>query len=257
MPARSSLLASARLFGGGMALATSLVAALAVAAEPTSSGKAEATPPAPEPVTARIGLDLGPSVRIGEAPAFAIRERSGLALGVSAVVAPTSLFDVGLAYERVELGREHGGGTTPGAPAMSATPATPDWVDVARTVDALWASVALRLVRAPEAKLSIVAGASLVWQHADASGALSQGEGTALLPFQCSASDSVNFGFRAGLGAEIPMGSGFVLLADAFVDNVRLSSTPLGGCVPGAGTTALFSGRLGFAYRFDVSRFVR
>lgn len=254
MPARPSPLAPARLFGGSLALAVSLSAAVAVAAEPTAAGKPEAPAPPAEPVTARVGLEIGPSVRLGEAPAFVIRERAGLALAVSAAIAPTPLFDVGLAYERVGLGREHGGGSTANA---SGSLTSPDWVDVSRTLDALWASVALRLVRAPEVKLSLVAGASLLWQHAGASGALSQGEGAALLTFQCSASDSVNLGFRAGLGGEIMLGSGFVLLADAFIDNVRLSSAPLGGCVPGAGTTALFSGRLGFAYRFDVSRFVR
>jgi hypothetical protein len=179
---------------------------------------------------------------VGEAPAFALAERGGLALAVAAFVSRSPHFSLGLSYEHVGLGRERGGD------------ADPDWVDVARALDALWASVEAHLASAPRVRLSLLIGVGLVWQHADVSAVLSQGVGRPLLPIQCSGSDAANFGFRAGLGAEFVIGNGVSFVADALVDNIRLSTDPLDGCVLGAGTTTLLSARAGFAYRFDPIR---
>jgi hypothetical protein len=202
-------------------------------------------PEALEPITVDLGLQLGPAFRLGEGASFPVTERIGPALAIGAFITPSRRFSLGLEYEHVGLGREQGGD------------GEPDLVDVSRDLDALWAGLRLHLVSTPRAWLSALIGTGLVWQHAAASGVLSQGIGRPLLTIQCSGSAAANIAFRAGLGAEVVIGSGFSFLADVLFDNIRLGSGPLDDCVPGAGTMSLFSTRIGVAYQFDVSRFVR
>jgi hypothetical protein len=240
MPERPPSRPTARAAGAFALLVTSLLAPAAGADPPP------APLPAPlDPITVNLGLQLGPSFRLGDGPSFAIAERIGLALAARAFIMPSPRFSLGLAYEHVGLGREKGGD------------GDPDFVDVTRDLDALWAGLRVHLVSAPRARLSVLFGTGLVWQRASASGVLSQGIGRPLLTIQCSGSAAANFALRAGLGAEVVIGRGFSLLSDALLDNVRLSSDGLDDCVPGAGTTSLFSTRIGVAYQFDVSRFVR
>ena len=96
-----------------------------------------------------------------------------------------------------------------------------------------------------------------MWQHVEAN-VIAYG-GTAGIPdvFRCEDTAGAGLGLRAGIGAEVRLGEGFVLSVDAVADELRLSSDPIGTCAPGAGSTAMLGARAGLAYRFDVSRYLR
>lgn len=243
MPERPPSRPSAPAAKLGALLAASVVSLLA------ASAAADPLPTtALEPVTLDLGIRLGPSVRVGDASALTIADRAGLAIGVGVLVTPTPRFSLGLAFEHVGLGREVAGDGRLGQV---------DYVDASRSLNALWADLRLHLFRTPAVRLSVLLGVGANWQSADVSAVISQDVGQPLLTVQCSGSDSMNFSFRAGLGAEFIVGNGFSFLLDAVGDVVRLSTDPLDQCVLGAGTMTLLSARAGLGYKFDVTRFVR
>ena len=239
----------ARLGAASIALAAGLVAA-AAGAQPLPR---PAPPPDPvvvlparaDPVTFDVGVRIGGAGRIGEAPAFSVTSRGAFVLGVGVAVAPSPRFSVGLAYEHSGLGSEQGAGEL-------------GVLYLDRTMDSLWATLRLSLLRVDGFSLGITLGPGLVWQSVDAAGVTYDGTTSFQpTPFRCSATDSAGFGLRAGLGAEVHLSDGFVLSVDAVADELRLGSDSIGTCAPGAGSTALFGARAGLAYRFDVSRYLR
>ena len=239
----------ARLLAGSVAFAVGLGAAVA-GAQPVPRPVAPPDPvvvlPAPaDPVTVDVGVRIGGAGRIGDAPAFSITNRGAFMLGVGVAVAPSPRISIGLAYEHSGLGSEHGAGDL-------------GVVDVDRTTDSLWATLRLSLVRVDGFSLGVTLGPGLVWQSVDATGITYDGATSwQPTPFRCTGTDSVGLGLRAGVGAEVALGSGFVLSVDATADELRLGDDAIGTCAPGAGSTALFGARAGLAYRFDVSRYLR
>lgn len=208
-------------------------------------------PPAPivlprpaEPITLDLGVRLGGAARVGDAPAFSITGRSGVVMGLGVAVAPSPRYAIGLAYEHADLGSEHGEGDL----------AT---VDLTRSLDGLWASIRLNLFQNDRVAIGLLLGPGLVWQHVTADVILYGGTAGRPDVYRCSESGTVGLGLRAGLGAEVQLGGGFVLGVDAVADELRLGSDALGTCAPGAGSTALIGGRANLAYRFDVSRYLR
>jgi hypothetical protein len=164
-------------------------------------------------------------------------------LGASAFLRIEPAFSLGLSFEHTDLGRER-------SPVGEVAA-----LELTRDLNTLWASVQLHLVRGESGELGLVFGPGLAWQSADVSGIAAPTLGGA--PFRCSASDAANLALRAGLGGSLALGGGLYLSAGATFDAVRLSSDLLDGCVQGAGSAALFGLRGGFAYRFDVGRYVR
>jgi len=214
----------------------------------TASAAAEAPAPtratAPQPVLIDVGLHLGGVHRIGDAPAFPITGRAGVSFGVSADVSPSARYSIGLAFEHAGLGSERAEGDFGS-------------VDVARDLNVLWAGLRVYLLHTETVSLGVLIGPGLAWQGVSANGLLTPGIGVLPSAFACAAGDSANLALRAGLGARFALGSGISFLADASVDNVRLTSEVLGDCAPGAGTVTLIGARVGFAYQFDVTSYVR
>jgi hypothetical protein len=182
-------------------------------------------------------------VRAGDGPHFEIVERAGPAYGASAFVTLEPAFSLGLAFEHTDLGRERSAVGEAGA------------IEVVRDLNAVWAAVRLNLVRGDAGELGLLFGPGLAWQSADARGVAAPTRDAT--PFACAAGGSADLALRAGLGGALALGRGLFLTAGATVDNVRLSSDPLGDCVFGAGSATIFGLRGGFAYRFDVGRYVR
>ncbi len=231
-------------------LARSSAAAILLTALPASAQTPPQAPlpvlgePPPDPITLDVGVRLGGAYRFGDGPAFPITGRSGAIVGAGITLAPSSRWAVALAYERSGLGDEH---------------ATGELGDVAvsRTIDAVWASLRLTLFRFDPVAITLTLGPGLAWQHADADVIAFQ-TGTRPDVFRCQESGGPGLGLRAGIGAEVRLGGSVFLSADAVLDNLRLSSDPLGDCaVPGAGSVTLFGGRAAISYRFDVSRYTR
>ena len=221
------------VFFAGAGLATLLVAAPAAAEAPAAA-----------PTLVDLGLHLGGVHRLGDAPALAITERAGVSFGVSAYVAPSARFAVGLAFEHAGLGSERAEGDFGS-------------LDVARDLNVIWAGLRVNLLHSEVVSLGLLLGPGLAWQGVSASGVLTPGIGALPLAYACAARDSANLALRAGLSARFALGSGFSFLADASVDSVRLTSDALDGCAPGAGTVTLLGARVGFGYQLDVTSYVR
>jgi hypothetical protein len=209
------------------------------------SAVAQPAPPAqqPAPIGLELGGHLGAAVRVGDGPHFEIIERAGVSFGAFAFLTPEPAFSLGLAFEHTDLGRERSAAGYFGA------------FEVIRDLNTLWATVRLNLLRGELGALGLSFGPGLAWQSADAAGVT-----TPLLqatPFACSGSDAADLALRAGLGGSLALGGGATLSAGATLDNVRLSSDIMDGCVPGAGSVTLIGIRAALSYRFDVGRYVR
>ncbi len=201
-------------------------------------------PSPPDPVTLDVGVRLGGAFRSGSAPAFSVGTRTGFMMGAGVAIAPSPRFAIGVAYERSGLGSEHGQGDL-------------GIVDVERSLDSLWATLRLSLVRFERVSIGVTLGPGLVWQHAQANVLLYGGTAGRPDVYTCADSGGPGLGLRAGVGAEVRLAGGFYFSLDATADELRLSSDPLGTCAPGAGSTALFGVRGGLSYRFDLTRNLR
>ena len=195
-------------------------------------------------MTAELGVRLGGAFRVGDAASFGIDSRTGAVVGVGLAVAPSSRYSIGLAYEHAGLGTEHSAGDL-------------GVVDVGRTLDALWATLRLTLFRVDRFAFALTIGPGLVWQSVDANVITLGGGQVQPDPFRCSEMAGPGLGLRAGAGVEVQLGGGFFFQLDGTIDELRLSSDPLGTCAPGAGSTAQAGVRGAFVYRLDVSRYVR
>ncbi len=207
---------------------------------------AEAAKKAPTPVPLDVAARLGASVRLGDAPNFPIDTRAGASVGLSIFAAPSPRFSLGLSYEHTELGSERGGRSDA------------ERIEVGRTMEALLAGLRLHLWNGELVRLWAMIGPGLAWQRASAGGFVSAGFGRRPIGLRCSATGGPDLALRAGVGAEFELGSGLWFVADAVLDNARLSSDAVDDCVLGAGAVTLFGMRAGFAYRFDdVGRYLR
>jgi hypothetical protein len=231
-------------------LGPAAVALACLAATPASAEPPPPPPPpppadpalAPPPIMAELGVRYGGAIRIGSAPSFEVGDRGGSMVGVGLAITPTRLFRIGLAYEHASLGSEHGAGDLGS-------------VNLTRSLDSLWATLRLSLYRGDWLGLGVTLGPGLVWQSVGAAWTV-PGE-TPASAYRCTETAGPGLGLRAGLGAEIRLGHGLFVSLDGVIDEMQLSSDPLGTCAPGAGSTAVFGVRAGFAYRLDVSRYVR
>ena len=222
-----------------------LVVRLGGAAEPPLP--ADIAPPstAPaDPITLDFGPQAGFGYRFSGSAGFPIGNRSGGVLGGSIAVSPSRSYSVALRYEHSALGSEHGAGDVA-------------HVDLTRSLDVVWASLRLAFLRTDRFLVLAQLGPGLAFQHVDASALVYRGAGRAPAPFSCGETAGPDLGLRAGLGLEARLNRSLWVSLDTVVDNLRLSSDPLGTCAPGAGSVALVGLRLGFTYRLDVSRFLR
>jgi hypothetical protein len=233
----------ARLAGCSSLLVIALIAAPARPADPPER-RPSGPVPQPDPVTFEVGPRIGAAGRIGSGQSFDVDGRFGAMFGLGVAIAPTPRFTIGLAYEHSQLGGEKGAGDL-------------GTVDLTRSLDALWASLRIAVIRVDGFSFGVTFGPGLAWQRASADVVLTPGDGSVPSAFRCSAGGSVGLGLRAGLGIEARLSERVAFTTDAVFDNLRLGSAPLDDCVPGAGSIVLFGARVGFVLRFDVTRGVR
>lgn len=231
-------------------LCVTLVAATAGAdvtpAAPPAPAAAATSRSAATPVTLDVGLGFGFGTRLGDSPYYDVTTRAGAFAGVSAWLAPSPGFALGLAYQHLGLGKER---TDVGLGGS---------LELDRGAHLVWAGLRLFPLRSEYVAFYLEVAPGLAFQHVSASGVLgSSGPVAILTPFTCSAADSADFALRAGFGADFSVGEAIHASLGATMDNMHLSSEPLGECVNGAGTVTELSLGAGVSYRFDVSRFTR
>ncbi len=201
--------------------------------------------PAPaDPAFLDIGVRIGGAVRLGDASALTVSDRSAYVISAGLLLTPTPRFGVGLSYEHGSLGAEHAAGDLGS-------------IDVSRGLDAGWLGLRLNFFRTENFALALTVSPGLVWQNARSSAIVLGGAEARPSTFDCREGGSAGLGLRAGLGTELRTGDHVVLTADAVADNLRLGSDYLGTCAPGAGSVTMIGLRFGFAFRVDVSRVVR
>jgi len=204
---------------------------------------ASALPP-PDPITLEIAPRAGFSRRLGSAPGVPITNRLGGVLGLGAAIAPWHRFAIGVGWEHSLIGSERSDGDLAD-------------VSVSRSMDVIWASLRLYLVRGERVGLLVQLGPGLAIQHATADVIVYPAAGMRPTVSRCSETGGPGLALRAGLGFEARLAGALWITADALFDNVHLSTDALGDCVAGAGTLSLLGMRFGLTYRGDVSRWLR
>jgi hypothetical protein len=200
-------------------------------------------PPTSRPITLDLGVRLGPSVRLSDAPPLARAERPGLGLGAYAFLAPNQWFALGLMYEHTELGGEQSGPPDPNSAVNK--------LDVSRHIDTLWAGLRLQFLNAERVRVSALFAAGPAWQDAYLDGVVLNKE-FSLTSKSCTIHDGPHPALRGGLSGEFLLGNGVYFQTDVNFDNMRLSNDMLDDCVQGAGTVNLVAVHVGFGYRFDL-----
>jgi hypothetical protein len=242
---------SPRLVACALLLGLGLAAPRAAAYEPPPPLPAYLAPPPPaaaapppDPLTVEIMPRAGFVYRFSGASTLPLTERYGGVVGLGAAIAPWTRAAIALRWEHALVGSEHNKGDVAD-------------VSVSRSLDTIWASLRLYLVRTPRLALLAELGPGLAIQHASASVLVYPTDFTRSHSYNCSESGGPGLGLRAGLGFEARLAGPLWITAEGVLDNVHLSTDPLGDCAPGAGTLSLVGLRLGLTYRRDVSRWLR
>jgi len=203
-----------------------------------------ALPPPRDPITVDFMPRAGFTYRIGSGPNLPVAGRFGAAGGLGLSVAPWSRVAIGLGWERSTVGSEHGSGDLAD-------------VEVNRSIDVVWASLRVYLVRASRVGLLVQIGPGLAVQHADGNILLKPDASMRPTAYLCRESEGPGLALRAGLGFEARAAGPLWITADAMIDHAHLSTEPLGACAPGVGSLSLAGMRVGLLFRADVSRWLR
>lgn len=187
----------------------------------------------------------GVGARFGQPQLFSVEERGGFEFGGAVWIHPSPRFGLGLEFSHLNLGREQAG------------PGPRGEIEVTRFLNGAWGGLRLNLVHFEEFEGWLGFGPGLVWDTSSASGISDVMMGQPGTPFACSATDGARLGLRGSLGAAISLGGGLHLAPEALLEGDQLSTDTLGKCVAGPGTVGVFTFRLGFFFRTDVSRHVR
>ncbi len=216
----------------------SLIATPVAAQSPEPAAEDDPRPPE---TTLGLQLSAGLMARIGSETTLPNDEPVDLAYGAGAWFAPTRLWSVGLAFQRVGLG----GGETD-SPRHS--------LAVQRDVNTLWLGGRAYPWRSDELGVYVGLALGASWQEVSANGARERSPGTMgpIEPFACSASDGPGFALSGAVGLDAEMGRGFAFLAEATAAGHRLTSEPIGACAPGSGSVTGVGAQIGFMYRFDL-----
>ena len=236
-------------------------AGLALAATFLAGGRAHAQegPSSPEatiavgddaiagPMKLSLELDWGLVGRLEESDSgYFDEERAGLVLEGGVFFSPMPLFDVGVSYQRTQLGTEV---ARPGDVLAANT--------IHRRLNTIWANVRTYPWRGEKAALFVGLMAGPSWESSY--GHITYpptGVAGVMQSRSCSASGPAALALGVTAGADVDLGGGLALLARVTGGSHHLSSEPLVGdggyCGPGAGSAATLDARIGFAYRFDL-----
>lgn len=92
------------------------------------------------------------------------------------------------------------------------------------------------------------------WQHADANGSRVT---TAFLrpaeTYTCSANDGPGFALGGGFGFDVDLEKNLSFVTQLEATAHRLTSEPIDGCAPGAGSATTIGASIGFAYKIDLA----
>jgi hypothetical protein len=216
---------------------------------PTSPGAMRdegASPDGPElaPPESSIGPELfaGMNARLNDNEGFRNADRAGLSFGLGGWLAPNRTYSLGLVYQRTSLG------TAQSAPGESNLSARFD-------LNTVWLGGRAYPLRSELFGVFILLELGASWQNVSASGTRPTASFTVpAQSFACSVTDSPGFALGGGAGIDVDIERQLAFIAQADVSGHRLSSDPIDGCAPGAGSATNLGARIGFLYRFDLDQ---
>lgn len=238
-----------RVFVGFAFLSISLVGGLAHAESVASEGSvAIGEGSLPGPMKLGIELDLGLSGRLEASDSgYFDDQRAGMLLEGGVFFSPMPLFDVGLSYQRTQLGTEI---ARPGEVLAANT--------LFRKLNTVWVNVRTYPVRWEKSALFVGLMAGPSWESSN--GHITYpptGIAGVMQSRSCSGSGPAALALGVTAGVDVDLGGGLAFLARLTGASHHLSSDPLTGsdgayCGPGVGSATTLDGRIGFAYRFDL-----
>jgi outer membrane protein OmpA-like peptidoglycan-associated protein len=186
---------------------------------------------------------LGIGYRFDDSPYGEPLERGGAIYGLTGLVKPNRWLAFGLGYDHIDLGQDR-------------SDVPPDsFLDVERDLNSLWALARFYPVRTDTLGLYIGIGGAASWQSLDGStAALESGATNTITTATCSGNDAASLGLRGGIGIEIPLKFGVVVMMETGIDRYQLSGESLDSCGLGAGDATLFAFRGGFAYGLETAK---
>ena len=187
--------------------------------------------------------DLGIGYRLNATPYGEPFEPAGALYGVTGLIKPSRWISFGLGYEHIDFGQDR----------LDTPPSS--FVDVERDLNTLWALARFYPVRTPSVGLYIGIGGGAAFQSLDTSTAQLLSDSVSdIATSTCSGNDAASLGLRAGIGAEVPLRFGVVLMGEVGFDRYQLSAESLDGCALGSGDASLVTFRGGFAFGLEHAK---
>lgn len=174
-------------------------------------------------------------------------ERAGVLLGGGLFFSPMPIFDLGITYQRTQLGTEV---APPGQVLASNT--------LFRSLNSVWANVRTYPYRGEGVGLFVGLLFGPTWESTRGHVTLPpSGIASTMSSYSCSASGPAALALGVTAGLDVDLGGGLAFLTRVTGASYHVSSDLLEGsdgriCGPGAGSAATLDARLGFAYRFDL-----
>jgi hypothetical protein len=173
-----------------------------------------------------------------------VEEAIDSAIGLGAWLLPRSSWSVGLAVERIGLGKDH-----------YETDSRAQTTNASYLADTLWLAARTYFSEErPAFYLGLAAGPALPHVRATGTRATTAEFTRPPDPFQCSSAGRVGAGVAAAAGVEFDIGDDWSLVGEArgTAHFLGKSAAAFDGCAPGSGTAIGGSLRLGIAYRFRI-----
>jgi hypothetical protein len=203
--------------------------------------------PRPE-TTLGIEADLGIAGRLGSADsAYDNKEQAGPLLGGGLFFAPMKMFDIGVTYQRTQLGTEDS------APTNTLFANT-----LYRSLNSVWANVRTYPWRSDDVGLFVGLMFGPTWESSHGSVTLPPSAlASTVQTYKCSASGGASLALGVTAGADFDLGGGLSFLtrltgASYHTPGDALTDGNGNICGPGLGSTATLDARVAFAYRFDL-----
>lgn len=201
-----------------------------------------------QPMTLSLEADFGLAGRLrGSDAGYRDEERAGALVGGGIFFSPMPIFDLGLTYQRTQLGTE----IAPPGEVLAAN-------TVFRSLNSVWANVRTYPYRGEKVGLfvGLLFGPSWESSRGHVTYPPSGVAGT-MRSYSCSASGPAALALGVTAGVDVDLGSGLAFLTRLTGSSYHVSSDLLEDsegriCGPGAGGTATLDARIGFAYRFDL-----
>ena len=172
-----------------------------------------------------------------------VNSRTGLRIGITGIFRPIRWFGFGLGYEHADLGRDR---TDVDSLAFK---------NSFRDLNTLWVDARAYPLRFDPFALYVNIAGGPSWQSVDTDSVeLDEASSTQAISSRCEGADAAAFGMKGAVGAELALLSGALLWAEVGPDYHLLSDDNLDGCDIGAGDSALFGFRAGFAIGFEKTR---